>query len=302
MAKNKTKIRESSSDIALEIFTTVLLILVVAVIGYPLIVIISSSFSSSKALTAGRVLFWPVDFSLAGYKFVFQFKKVWIGYRNTIFYTVTGVSLTMFLQILMAYPLSKSDYQGKGVILKLMLVAMMTSAGLIPTFLLKMSLGLVGNVWAVILAGVVGIRNVFMLRNAFKHSIPGELFDAAKIDGANDFQCLVSLAVPLAKATISVLVLYSAVGCWNDYFNAMIYLSTREDLWPLQLVLRNILTAAESISPEDLSPSLTQAMEDSGIAQIRFCLIIVATVPVLFMYTVVQKYFEKGVMIGSVKG
>lgn len=302
MAKDKSKIRESAGDRVLEVFTTILLALVVFIIGYPLIVIVSSSFSSSSALSSGKVLLWPVDFTFAGYKFVFQYKRVWIGYRNSIFYTITGVCLTMFMQIMMAYPLSKRDYQGKGVILKLLLVAMMTGAGLIPTFLLKMKLGLINNVWAVILAGLVGIRNVFMLRNAFKNSIPGELFDAAKIDGANDFQCLVKLGIPLAKATISVLVLYSAVGCWNDYFNAMIYLTSRQDLWPLQLVLRNILTASQSISTEGMSTTVQQAMQDSGIEQIRYCLIIIATVPVLVLYTIVQKYFEKGVMIGSVKG
>lgn len=300
--KNNNKIRMTGSDRVLAAVTTAFLVFVLVAIAYPLLIVISSSFSSSKALNAGRVVLLPVDFTLAGYKFVFQYKQVWIGFRNSIFYTVTGVSVTMTLQILMAYPLSKDYYQGKKVVLKLMLVAMMFSAGLIPTYILKMKLGMVNNVSAIIFAGAISINNVFMLRNAFKQSIPRELFEAATVDGANDFTCLVKLAIPLAKATISVLVLYSAVGCWNDYFNAMIYLPSNRELWPLQLILRNILTSANSTSLEGMSASALQAMQNSGLDQIRYCLIIIATVPVLVMYMVVQKYFEKGVMVGSVKG
>ena len=295
--KNALKIHESKGDRVLGAVTSVILVLMLIIIGYPLIYVVSCSFSSSESLKAAQVLLWPVDFSLKGYEYVFQYDQVWIGYRNTLFYTVTGVSLTMFLQILMAYPLSKVDYQGKSVVLKLMLVAMMVSAGLIPTYIMKMKMGLVGNVWSIILAGAISIHNTFMLRNAFKHSIPGDLFDAAKIDGANDFQCLIKIAIPLAKATISVLVLYSAVGCWNDYFNALVYLAGKRELWPLQLILRNILTSAETIN----DPSLV-IDEDTGLEAIRYCLIVISTIPVLVMYACVQKFFEKGVMVGSVKG
>ena len=300
--KNK-KIKESFGDRVLETFVTIVLVLVLSIIGYPLIYVVSCSFSSSNALSASRVLLWPVDLSVAGYKFVFQYKQVWIGYRNTIFYTITNTLLTMLFQILMAYPLSKRDYQGKGLVLKLMLVAMMTSSGMIPTFILKMNLGMVGNISAIVLSGLVGIRNVFMLRNSFMHNIPGELFDAAKIDGANDFQCLWQLGIPLAKATISVLVLYAAVGAWNDYFNALIYLAGKQDLWPLQLFLRNIMTSAQGLTAEDVGGGAAyESYQDSGIEQIRYCLIVITTVPVLAMYAVVQKYFQKGVMVGSVKG
>ena len=302
MAKKSTKIRESFGDRVLEGITTTILILILVVVGYPLIYVVSCSFSSSDALSNARVLLWPVDLSLKGYEFVLQYEMVWTGYRNTIFYTITGTFLTMILQILIAYPLSKSNYQGKSIILKLLLIAMMTSAGMIPTFILKLNLGLVGTVWSIILSGLVGISNVFMLRNSFRHSIPGELFDAAKIDGANDFQCLFKLAIPLGKATISVLVLYAAVARWNEYFNALIYLVGKPDLWPLQLFLRDIMTSAGNLDPGQMSAAEQQAMRDSGIEQIRYCLIVISTVPVLAMYAVVQKYFQKGVMVGSVKG
>lgn len=302
MAKKSTKIRESFGDRVLETVTTVILILILIIIGYPLIYVISCSFSSSEALSNARVLLWPVDLSLKGYDFVFQYEVVWTGYRNTIFYTIVGTFLTITMQILMAYPLSKREYQGKKVVLRLMLIVMMFSAGMIPTFILKMSLGMVGTIWAIVLNGLVTVSYVFMLRNSFMHSIPGELFDAAKIDGANDFQCLFKLAIPLGKATISVLILYAAVGFWNEYFNAMIYLSGRQDLWPLQMFLRNIMTSAAELDPGQMSAAEQQAMKDSGIEQIRYCLIVISTVPVLAMYAVVQKYFQKGVMVGSVKG
>lgn len=300
--KKSNKISLSASDRILSIITTAFLLFVLVAIAYPLIVIISSSFSSSNSLNSGKVILLPVEFTFSGYKFVLQYKDVWIGFRNSLFYTVTGVAVTMTLQTLMAYPLSKQNYQGKSIVLKLMLFAMMFSAGLIPSYILKMKLGMVNSVTAIIFASSISINNVFMLRNAFRHSIPGELFDAATVDGASDFVCLVRLAIPLAKATISVLVLYSVVGCWNDYFNAMVYLPARQDLWPLQLFLRNILTSAQSISMEGMSSSAVKQMQDSGIAQIRYCLIIIASVPVLAMYMVVQKYFEQGVLVGSVKG
>ncbi len=302
MAKKSTKIRESFGDRVLETVTTVILILILIIIGYPLIYVISCSFSSSEALSNARVLLWPVDISLKGYDFVFQYEVVWTGYRNTIFYTIVGTLLTITMQILMAYPLSKREYQGKKIVLRLMLIVMMFSAGMIPTFILKMSLGMVGTIWAIVLNGLVTVSYVFMLRNSFMHSIPGDLFDAAKIDGANDFQCLFKLAIPLGKATISVLILYAAVGFWNEYFNAMIYLSGRQDLWPLQMFLRNIMTSAAELDPGQMSAAEQQAMKDSGIEQIRYCLIVISTVPVLAMYAVVQKYFQKGVMVGSVKG
>lgn len=298
--KNFSKIHESRGDRALEIFTSVILVLVLIIIGYPLIYVVSCSFSSSDALKTAQVFLWPVDFTLNGYKFAMQYSDLWLGFRNTLMYTVLGVSLTMFLQILLAYPLSKNDYQGKSIILKMMLVAMMVNAGMIPNFLMKKELGLLNNVGAIVLAGTISIHNTFMMRNAFKHSIPGDLFDAAKIDGANDFQALVKIAIPLAKATISVLVLYSAVGCWNDYFNALVYLTARRDLWPLQLFLRNILTAGEVIN--DAGSGVLSSTDDGGLESLRYCLIVISTLPVLVMYMFVQKFFEKGVMVGSVKG
>ncbi len=302
LAQKNTKIRESAGDRLLLGFTDFVLILVLVIVGYPVLYVLSCSFSSNAALSAGRVFLLPVEPSLASYNFVFQYDVVWQGYRNSLFYTVTGVTCTMTMQVLCAYPLSKRNYQGRNKFMAFFFVTTLINAGMIPTLLVRSSMGLRNNVFAVILAGLINVHNMIIMRTAFQSSIPGELYDAAAIDGANDFQTLVKIALPLTKSTVSVLTLYSAVGAWNEYFISMIYLPGRSDLWPLQLVLRPILTASQSLSAQDMSAAQQAALENTGTEGVIFALIIVATVPVLLMYFLVQKYFEKGVMIGSVKG
>ena len=302
LEKKRTKIQETRGDKILLAFTDVMLVLVMIIVGYPVLYVISCSFSSNKALTAGRVLAFPVDFSLASYKFVFQYDIVWRGYRNTLFYTVVGVTITMYMQILCAYPMSKRHYQGRGMFMAYFFTTTMIGAGMIPTLLVRSSMGLRNNVWAVILAGIMSVHNMIILRTCFRSTVPGELYDAAAIDGANDFQSLFKIALPLSKATLSVLTLYSAVGNWNEYFTSMIYLPNRPELWPLQLVLRPILTASQTLANQDLSAAQMAALENTGTEGVIFALIVIATVPVLCMYFLVQKYFEKGVMVGSVKG
>lgn len=300
--KNKsTAVRDTAGDRALQAFTTAFMIFVLFIVGYPLLYCIGCSFSSATALRLGRVWLWPVGFHFGGYNFVLQYDQVWLGYRNTIFYTATNVVLTMMCQILIAYPLSKRNYQAKNLIQRIMLVAMLTGAGLVPSFLMRVWLGMNNTVWAVILSGLVGISHTFIMRTSFRTSVPADLFDAAKIDGASEFRQLTTIAVPLSKATVSVLILYAVVGMWNSYFTAMIYLSSQPDLWPLQLVLRNLLNSA-NFDPSTMSTTDLIAYEESGIEVIKYCLIVVATVPMVAMYMICQKYFEKGVMIGAVKG
>ncbi|MBQ7246653.1 MAG: carbohydrate ABC transporter permease [Lachnospiraceae bacterium] len=311
--RNKNRIKDTAGDKALHIFSTVVLILVIIVVGYPILYVLSSSVSDSAALSSGRVTVFPMVFDaesatyslgldFSGYKFVFSYDAVIKGFLNSLLYTVLGTSISITMIILMAYPLSKMDFQGRKPISKMLVFAMLINPGMVPIYLLKTSLGLNGTIWAVVLSGALNITHVFIMRTSFKNSIPGELFDAAKLDGANDFQCLVRIAVPLAKATVSVLMLYAAVHYWNNYFNAMLYLADRQDLWPLPLVLRNFLISSKEISSGGMSAAQQEAFAKSGIYQIQFCLIVVATVPVLALYSFVQRFFEKGVMIGSVKG
>ena len=298
---SRRKIKESFGDRMLLGFTTCVLVLVMIIVGYPVLYVISSSFSSNDALTAGRVVLFPVDPSMASYKYVFQYDELWQGYKMTIFYTICGTTITMIAQILCAYPLSRPKYQGRGGIMMIFFVTTMVGAGMVPTLIIRSAMGLYDNIAAVLLAGVLSVHNMIILRTSFRSSIPAELYDAAAIDGASDFQTLVKIALPLTKATLSVLTLYSAVGNWNEYFTSMIYLPSHKEWWPLQLVLRDIMAGKQQEQAAATTSQLS-AMLDNGSEGRTFAIIVLTTVPVLLMYFVVQKYFEKGVMVGSVKG
>ena len=299
--KKNTKINETAGDKILNVLTSIILILIIIIVGYPTIFVISCSFSSHAALTAGQVYFLPVDFSLRAYEFVLEYKQVWIGFRNSVFYTFMDVLFQMTTTILVAYPLSKKNFQGRGVYTWIFYFTTMVGAGLIPSFLLKCSLGLYDNIWAVLLSGSLSVSHIIMLRTAISSNIPGDLFDAAKIDGASEFQSMFMIALPLVKATLSVLVLYCIVGQWNEYFTCMIYLKD-ENLYSLQLVLRPIMTAAAAnVNSNEMSQS-AQELQSDGLEGVRYALIIISSVPPIAAYFVVQKYFKGGVMLGSVKG
>ena len=298
-----TKIHDTMGDKILDLVTTILLVLVILIIGYPIVYCISSSFSSSAALESGKVILWPVESTLSAYKFILQYKNVWIGFRNSLFYTVCDVLLQMTMTILVAFPLSRRDFQGKSVYTMIFYMSTRVSAGMIPSFILKCNLGLFDNIWAILISGSVSVSHILILRTCFRSSIPGELFDSAMLDGANYFQSCIKIALPLAKATLSVLILYCIVGQWNEYFTSMLYLQ-RKELFPLQLVLRPIMTlasAASKLNANEMSSS-QQELANSGLENVRYGLILISTVPVLCVYFVVQKYFKGGVMLGSVKG
>lgn len=294
-----SKIRESSGDAVLNVFTSIVLIAVILIIALPLMHIIAASFSSSSALEAGKVFLWPVEPSMEAVEFVLGYKAVWRGFGMSVFYTVCDVLLQMTMTILVAYPLSRKTYQGRSLVTMIFYMSTRISAGLIPSFVLKCSLGLFDNIWAVLISGSISVSHILILRTAFQTSIPGELFDSAMIDGANHFQCVTKIALPLAKATLSVLVLYCIVGQWNEYFTSMLYLRN-EKIYPLQLVLRPIMTAASAASK--FGASITQTMQNNGMENVRYALILISSVPPIAAYFVVQKYFKGGVMMGSVKG
>lgn len=296
-----SKISETVGDKVFNVITTIILLFVIVLVGYPLVYVVSASFSSTNALKSGLVTLWPVEFTLSGYQFVLDYKQVWIGYRNSIFYTVTGVLLTMSFTILAAYPLSRKTFQGRSKYMMFFYFTTLFSAGMIPNFLLKTSMGMYNTVWPILLQGTVAVQHIIILRTAFSSSIPGDLFDAARIDGANDFQCLFKIALPLAKATLSVLILYVIVGAWNEYFTSMIYLEDT-NLHPLQLVLRPIMTASTALTSTDGMSSASQQIAEQGMEQVRYALIIIATLPALIAYWITQKSFKTGVMVGSVKG
>ena len=296
----KIKRNRSWDDKLLFASTDIVLLLLLLVVGYPIIYVLSCSFSSGSAVSGGQVLLWPVEPCLTGYEIIFGYKSVWTGFGNTIFYTVVGTSLNMFLSILAAYPLSRPNYQGRGVVTTLFTITMMFSAGLIPKYLLMSNMGLTNTRWALILAASISTYNMIIIRTYFRNSIPSELIEAARIDGCSELRTLWSVVLPLSKAVISVVTLYYAVSHWNSYFNAMVYLR-KPELQPLQIVLRDILAASQIDTSEINDPQLLAKM--LGAADlIKYSLIVVSSAPIIAAYPFVQKFFEKGVMIGSVKG
>lgn len=296
----KRKLRHCKEDRRLYAVVNILMILLAIVILYPMIYVVSSSFSSGQAVASGQVFLLPVDFSLKGYELVFAYKQVWVGYRNAIFYTVVGTVFNLLLNTLAAYPLARRNFQGKGFYMTFFMIPMFFSGGLIPTYILMTKLHLVNTPWVMIFNAALSIHNMIVMRTYFQNSIPGELHEAARIDGISDIGYLLKVVIPLSKAIFAVITLYYAVGHWNAYFGAMVYLRDRE-LFPLQLVLRDILNANQidlsQIEDTELLKQLTNATD-----VMRYALIIVSSVPVLVAYPFVQKFFEKGVMIGSVKG
>ncbi|WP_339278687.1 carbohydrate ABC transporter permease [Paenibacillus sp. FSL W8-1187] len=293
-------IRESLGDRIFLAFIYAFLILVLATVIYPLIFIVSSSFSSSEAVVSGRVWLWPVDFSLEGYKVIFSNPMILTGYKNSILYTFFGVLANVVLTVALAYPLSRSTFIGRNLIMMLLVFTMLFNGGLIPTYLTVKSLGILDTPLAMILPGAIAVFQVIIARTFFQSTIPKELGEAAELDGCSDIGFLWRVVLPLSKAIIAVLVLFHAVGTWNAYFDALIYLKSPE-LFPLQIILRNILIL-NSVDAGSLVDANQFAARQGLRDLLKFSLIVVATVPILCIYPFVQKYFVQGIMIGSVKG
>ncbi len=296
----KSKNRDSLDDRVFYAVNGALLTLVMLTVLYPLIFIVSCSFSSPHAITSGRVLFYPVDVTLRGYKAIFDYPTVLRGYLNTAFYTFAGTLINVAVTMIAAYPLARPNLPGKGPIMFLFSFTMMFSGGMIPTYILVRSLGMINTVWAMIIPGALSVYNMIVTRTFLQSNVPGELLEASQIDGCSDVRYFFSVVLPLSKAIIAVITLYYAVGHWNSYFNAFLYLNNQK-LYPLQIVLRDILLAnsldASLIMDEEL------AAAKQGLADLlKYSLMVVSSLPVIIMYPFVQKYFIKGVLIGSLKG
>lgn len=279
-----------------------LLLLVLICTAYPFIYIISCSFSSGDALLSGQIKLLPKEFSLIGYRTVFQYTPIWTGYLNSLIYMFSGTFISLVLVILMAYPLSRNDFVPRKWISGLLAFVMVFIPGTVPSYMLVKDLGLLNTRWAIILPGALSAYNVIVARTFFKNSIPNELLEASRLDGCDDFKFLWKIVLPLSKPIIAVLSLWVAVGLWNSYFNPMIYLNDPSK-YPLQLVLRQILlmTSNLDMSNTSIDPTLLQQREYLG-QILKYGSIVVSAIPLMIFYPFVQKYFEKGVMIGSVKG
>ncbi|MDR1972605.1 MAG: carbohydrate ABC transporter permease [Treponema sp.] len=294
------KVRVSPEDRALYLLTNIALILLLFIVAYPLVYMVSSSFSSGRAVSSGRVVLLPVEPSLDGYRTVFSYKSVMTGYRNTILYTVVGTSVNVMLTLMAAFPLSRKNFQGRRFYMTLFVITMFFSGGLIPSYILITQLRLINSMWAIILPGAISTYNLIITRTFFVSSIPSELIEASQIDGCDDFRFFFTILLPLSKAIIAVIGLYYGVAHWNAWFGAMLYLRDPA-LQPLQLVLRSILISVSIDVSQIQDPEILERMVYMA-DLMKYALIIVATVPIVALYPFVQRYFIKGVMIGSIKG
>ena len=298
MASHATK--DTGFDRGFNIVNYAILLLFLVSVAYPLIYVVSASLSSPRAVINGEMWLWPVDVTLEGYRAVFDNPRVITGFRNSLFYTVVGTFVSVVLTILAAYPLSRKDLAGRNVIMFLFLFTMLFGGGIIPTYLTVRETGLLDSRLALIIPTAISVWNMIITRTFFQVTIPDELLEAAQLDGSSDFRFVWDNVIPLSAPIIAVNALFYAVGQWNTYFNALIYL-TDQDLFPLQLVLREILIQNQ-INFDQMTDVTELARRQDLRDLLKYSLIVVASLPVLIIYPFVQKHFVRGVMIGSLKG
>lgn len=293
------KIKDSMPRKAFNLFNILFMLFMIVICLYPFLYILFASFSDpAELLKVDGLLLKPAGFSLAGYKAVLNNKEIYVGYGNTIFYVAVGTTLNVLVTALLAYALSRKNLKyGKHMML-FIVITMFFNGGMIPAYLLVKNLHLLDTRWAVILPGLVVTYNLIVMRTSFA-SIPESLEESAKLDGANDVLILFKIVLPLSKSTLAVMVLFYGVSHWNAWFNAMLYLPTRRDLYPLQLLLREILINS---STDSMMMDTTVGKGASLEEVIKYATVMVATLPILAIYPFLQKYFVKGVMVGAVKG
>jgi multiple sugar transport system permease protein/putative aldouronate transport system permease protein len=298
MAQSFTSDR--GADRAFNVINYIVLALFLVSVAYPLIYVFSASFSDPRAVISGRMWLLPVDVTLDGYRAVFRNSRILTGFQNSLFYTVVGTFVSVILTILAAYPLSRHDLAGRNIIMFFFVFTLLFGGGLIPTYLVVRETGLLNTRWALIIPTALSVYNMIITRTFFQTTIPDELLEAAQLDGCSDFRFLRDVVIPLSGPIIAVNALFYAVAQWNQYFNALIYL-TNPDLFPLQLILREILIQNQV----DLTQiaDIDQLMQRQNLQDLlKYSLIVVASAPVLIIYPFVQKHFVRGVLIGSLKG
>lgn len=300
MSSNIEKINRSRGDIIFDTINYIILGIAAILVLYPLYFVVIASISDPSAVNAGKVILWPIGISGDGYARIFKDSSIWTGYANTIFYTVVGTTISVIATMMIAYSLSRKNFSGRKVIMTLLIITMYFNGGLIPTYLLVKNLGLLNTRGVMIILGVVNVFNIIIAKTFIQSSIPEELYEAAEIDGCSHFIFFTKIVLPLSKALIAVLTLYYGIAQWNEFMKALIYLND-EKLYPLQLILRSILVQNEASA--QMTGDIESQLEQQKIAElIKYGVIIVSSLPVLVIYPFLQKYFVKGVMIGSVKG
>lgn len=301
--RQRRAIRESRGDRIFLIVVYTFLAIIGLMVLYPMIYIVSSSLSSGKAVESGSVVLWPVGFTLDGYRGLLNYAPIPQAFMYSVIYTVGGTALTLALTVAMAYPLSRRDFYGRKVWIWALLLALMFNGGLIPFYIVVQTLGMIDTIWSQMLPTALNVFLVILAKTFFQQTISTELYEAADIDGANDLAVLTKIVLPLSKPIIAVIVLLTAVGIWNSYYYALIFLNS-SDLYPLQLVMRSILEYAQLMTSgfgfNNMTPEQMMYYQNMQ-ALLKYALIVVSTVPMLLLYPLVQRYFVKGVMLGSLK-
>ncbi|UQZ84216.1 L-arabinose transport system permease protein AraQ [Paenibacillus konkukensis] len=277
-----------------------LLTVVAVLVLYPLVFVLSASVSDPAAVLNGEMWLWPKDLSFVGYKKVLENHDLLRSYTNTIVYTVIGTAINLVMTVMAAYPLSQKSFYGRNVITAFMVFTMFFSGGLVPAYMLVKQLGMLNSMWALLIPGSVSVWNIVIMRTFFQNSIPSEMQEAAAIDGCSDWKALWRIVLPLSMPILAVMVLFYAVGHWNAYFSALIYLTDRE-LYPLQLLLREFLVQGEMehmVNVGDSSHAKTIMDQEA----VKYAVVVVANLPILLLYPFLQQYFVKGIMIGALKG
>ena len=297
---SKKELHSSGSDKIFQIIVCIYLVLAMLLVLYPLIYVLACSFSSSQAVISGRVFLWPVEPTVEGYKTVFKHSLIMSGFGNAFFYTIFGTIINLVMTVSVGYVLSRKAMYGRNFLTFLFTFTMLFNGGMIPTYLVVQSAGLINTRWAMMIPNAIGVWYLILCRTYFQTSIPDELAEAADIDGSSDIGFFLRVVIPLSAPILAVLTLFYAVGHWNAYFDALIYIRNQR-LWPLQIILRNILIQSE-ISAEMLADikliERTQGIKDL----IKFAVIVVSSAPMLIIYPFVQKYFVRGIMVGAIKG
>lgn len=301
MKNTHTAIRETRSDKLYGVFSHIIILLVMVILVYPIWAVVVASFSDPTELYKSSFHFWPETVTMDSYKLVFRDDSFLTGIWNSVKYTVVGTFINVILNICAAYPLSKRNFKGQSLLMKLFTFTMFFSGGIVPTYILINKMHLIDSFWVMILPSAIGTFNVILMRTYFQTNIPQELEDAASVDGCTNFKFLIRIALPLSIPIIVVVALYYGVDHWNDYFTAMMYLTKRQ-LYPLQLVLREILLENEAGKMLNVATDAAYAERMMSRMGLKYAVIVISTIPILVIYPFVQKFFSKGVMVGAVKG
>lgn len=293
------KVQKSRTDKIFDFFLYTISTIIVIVMLYPMYFIVIASFSNPADVSAGNIVLLPKGITFKGYQKLLEYSQLWVGYKNTILYAALGTVISLVVNVPTAYALSRKDLCGRKLFTVFYLIPMFFTGGLIPTYLIVKDFGLLDNFWVMVLPFSVITYYIIVARTFFNNSIPGDLWEAARIDGCGNLGFFFQIVIPLSKAVLAVIALWTAVGQWNSYFNALIYLRN-PDLQPLQLVLRNILVSNQTISSMSTGAAAVEAKQMADL--IKYAIIVVSSAPIMCMYPFVQKHFNQGVMLGSLKG